>query len=93
MYQHSKNDNDNSKMATKKKRFIKYKAISGKLQEHIGFKLLAGGNIKDADKVYCIHCDKSLHTMDLIRRLLITFKKNSRCNIQNLLQYLIEIKY
>ena len=61
MYQHPKNDNDNdnNKMATEKKRFIKYKAISGKLQENIGFKLLAGGNIKDADKVYCIHCDKS----------------------------------
>ena len=57
MYQNSGNNGDNSKMATEKKRFIKYKPISGRL--HFGFKLLADGNIKNADNVYCIHCDKS----------------------------------
>ena len=34
---------------------VKYKPISGRLKEHFGFKLLADGNIKNADNVYCIH--------------------------------------
>ena len=41
-------------MATKKKSFIKYKPVSSKLQEHLGFELLADHNIKNADQVYCI---------------------------------------
>ena len=45
-------------MAIEKNQFIKYKPISGRLKEHFGFKLLADGNIKNAD-VYRIHCDKS----------------------------------
>ena len=56
MYQNPGNDSNNSKMATEK---IKYKPVSGRLKEHFGFKLLADGNIKNADNVYCIHCDKS----------------------------------
>ena len=46
-------------MATEKKWFIKYKSVSGKLQEHFGFKLLVDHNIKNADQVYCILSDKS----------------------------------
>ena len=45
-------------MATEKKQFIKYKPISGKLQKHFGFKLLADHDIKNADQVYCILSDK-----------------------------------
>ena len=70
-------------MATKKKRFIKYKATSGKLQEQFGFKLLADGNIKNADRIYCIHCDKSFAYHESNARLLTTFKKNTPYNIQN----------
>ena len=46
MFFYPENNSDNNKMATEKKRFIKYKAISDKLQEHFGFKLLADGNTK-----------------------------------------------
>ncbi|CAI9733843.1 Hypothetical predicted protein [Octopus vulgaris] len=46
-------------MAAEKNRVMKYKPISGRLHEHLGFKLLADGNIKTADDVYCIYCDKS----------------------------------
>ena len=46
-------------MAMDKNQFTKCKPISGRLKEHFGFKLLADGNIKNADNVYCIHCDKS----------------------------------
>ena len=46
-------------MATEKKRVDKYKPMSGRLHEHFGIKLLANSNIKNADKAYCIHCDKS----------------------------------
>uniref|UniRef100_A0A0L8H915 BED-type domain-containing protein n=1 Tax=Octopus bimaculoides TaxID=37653 RepID=A0A0L8H915_OCTBM len=38
---------------------MKYKSLSGRLHEHFGFKLLVDGNIKTADNVCCIHCDKS----------------------------------
>ena len=46
-------------MAMDKNQFTKHKPISGRLKEHFGFKLLVDGNIKNADNVYCIHCDKS----------------------------------
>ncbi|XP_014767987.1 E3 SUMO-protein ligase ZBED1-like [Octopus bimaculoides] len=46
-------------MAAEKNRIMKFKTISGRLHEHFEFKLLADGNIKTADNVYCIHCDKS----------------------------------
>ena len=41
-----------------KKQVIKYKPISGRLHEHFVKKLLADDNIKNVDKVHCIHCDK-----------------------------------
>lgn len=44
----------NNKMPAKQ-----YKRISGRLQEHYGFKLSSSGNVENADKVYCIHCEKS----------------------------------
>ena len=59
MYKNPGNNSNNGKMAIEKNQFIKYKPISGRLKEHFGFKLLADGNIKNADNVYCIHCDKS----------------------------------
>ena len=37
----------------------KYKQISGRLNEHFGFKLLNDENVKNVDKVYCVHCEKS----------------------------------
>ena len=58
MYEDPGNNSNNGKMAIEKNQFIKYKLISGRLKEHFGFKLLAEGNIKNAD-VYYIHCDKS----------------------------------
>lgn len=54
MYQSPGNKSYNSEMATRKK----YKPMSGRLREHFGFRLLADGNIENASKVYCIHCDK-----------------------------------
>ena len=59
MYQNPGNKSNNGKMAKEKNQFTKYKPISGRLKEHIRFQLLADGNIKNADNVYCIHCDKS----------------------------------
>ena len=59
MYENPGNNSNNDKMTIEKNQFIKYKPISGRLKEHFGFKLLADGNIKNADNVYCIHCDKS----------------------------------
>ena len=83
MYQHPENKSDNSKMATKK-RFIKYKVISGKLEEHYNnFELLADRNIKNADKVYCIHCDKSFAYHGFNTSLTYHLQKNTRYNIQN----------
>ena len=55
MYENPGNNSNNGKMAIEKNQFIKYKPISGRLKEHFGFKLLADGNIKNADNVYCIH--------------------------------------
>ena len=46
-------------MVTEKKEIIRHKPISGQIHEHHGFELLADGNMKDADKDYCIHGDKS----------------------------------
>ena len=59
MYENSGNNSNNGKMAIEKNQSIKYKPISGRLKEHFGFKLLADGNIKNADNFYYIHCDKS----------------------------------
>ena len=59
MFRKSESNGNNSKMATEKKRVIKYKPISGRLHDHLGFIFLDDGNIKSADKVYYIHCDKS----------------------------------
>ena len=59
MYWKSGSNGNISKMATVKNRVIKYKPISGGLHKHFGFELLADGNIKNADKIYCIPCDKS----------------------------------
>ena len=59
MYENAGNNSNNGKMAIEKNQFVKYKPISSRLKKHFGFKLLADGNIKNADNVHCIHCDKS----------------------------------
>lgn len=46
-------------MVAENNQVIKCKHISSQLPVYFGFKLLADGNIENADKVYCIHCDKS----------------------------------
>ena len=53
MYKNPENNSNNGKMAIAKNQFIKHKPISGRLKQHLGFKLLADGNIKNADNVYC----------------------------------------
>lgn len=37
----------------------KYKAISGRLSDHFGFKLASDGTIINAESVCCVHCHKS----------------------------------
>ena len=70
-------------MTTEKKRFIKYKPVSGKLQNHFGFKLLADHNIKNADQVCCILSDKSFAYHESNRSRTYHLKKNTSNNIQN----------
>ena len=68
MYQHPENNSANSKIATEKKRFIKYKAKAGKLQElTVISKMLTK---------FIAHTETNRsYNMDLTRRLLTTFKK------------------
>ena len=46
-------------MATTSDKSVKYKAISGQLSEHFGFKLSADGTVLNAENVWCLHCHKS----------------------------------
>jgi len=36
----------------------KYKAISGRLSDHFGFKLSEDGSVSSSKKVHCMTCDK-----------------------------------
>ena len=59
MYENPGNNSNNGKMAIEKNQFIKHKPISDRLKEHFRFKLLADGNIKNADtKVLFVKCRK-----------------------------------
>ena len=83
MYENSGSNSNNGKMAIEKNQSIKHKLISGRLKEHFGFKVLADGNIKNGDNVYCIHCDKPLayhgsntsHTCHLQKKRLLQYSK------------------
>ena len=46
-------------MATGIDKSVKYKAISGRLSDHFGFKIYSGETVLNADSVCCVHCHKS----------------------------------
>ena len=83
MYENSGSNSNNGKMATAKNQSIKYKSISGRLKEHFGFKLLATVISKMLTTSIAFNVTNRSHTMDLTRRLLTTFKRNTCYTIHN----------
>ena len=93
MYQHPENNNDNNKMATEKKQFIGYKATICQVNYEKIFDLNCCVISKNANKVYCIHSDKSFAYQESNTSLIYHLKKNTCCNIQNRSFDLIKINY